>query len=119
MSGSSLSPVVCSRAHVLCTLNVFACIEWCATRIDYMSSMAVSYKRQEMLSLNGPLGSPSICGGVRFANRLSFLCCIFVLFVFVMCLVYAMLSVSLDCPFFIAPSVFSRSFIFYCPFGFL
>jgi hypothetical protein len=30
-----------------------------------------------------------------------------VLFVFVLCLVYPMLPVSLDCPFLIAPSVFS------------
>jgi hypothetical protein len=35
------------------------------------------------------------------------LCCGFVLFVFTLCLVYPMLSVSLDCPFLIAPSVFS------------
>jgi len=34
----------------------------------------------------------------------------FVLFVFVLCLVYTMLSVSLDCPFLIAPSV-SLTFI--------
>jgi len=36
------------------------------------------------------------------------LCCVFALFVFVLCLVYAMLPVSLYCPFFIAPSVFSN-----------
>ena len=33
----------------------------------------------------------------------------FVLFVFVMCLVYTMLPVSLDCPFLIASSVFSNA----------
>jgi hypothetical protein len=37
------------------------------------------------------------------------LCCVFVLFV--LCLVYPMLPVSLDCPFLIAPSV-SLTFIF-------
>ena len=52
MSGSFLPPVVCSRTDVLCTFVVFACIEWCPTRIDYMSRMAVSYRRQEMLTLN-------------------------------------------------------------------
>jgi hypothetical protein len=36
------------------------------------------------------------------------LCCVFVLFVFVLCLVYPMFPVSLDCPFLIAPSVFSN-----------
>ena len=33
MFGSSLPPVVCGRAHVLFTLNVFACAEWCQTHI--------------------------------------------------------------------------------------
>ena len=57
--------------------------------------MAASYK--EMLALNERMGSPPICGGFRIANRFSFV--FFVLFAFVMCLVYAMLPVSLDCPF--------------------
>ena len=39
------------------------------------------------------------------------LCCIFVLFYFVLCLVYPMLPVSLDCPFLIAPSVFSNVYL--------
>ena len=44
-----------------------------------------------------------------FFNRLlSQLCCSFlVLVVFALCLVYPMLSVSSDCPFLIAPPVFS------------
>jgi hypothetical protein len=33
MFGSSLAPVVCKRAHVLFTLCVFACVEWCLTHI--------------------------------------------------------------------------------------
>jgi hypothetical protein len=39
------------------------------------------------------------------------LCCAFALFVFVLCLVYPMLPVSLDCPFWIAPSVFSNGYM--------
>ena len=35
------------------------------------------------------------------------LCCVFVLFVFVLCLVYSILSAYLDCPFLIVPSIFS------------
>jgi hypothetical protein len=31
------------------------------------------------------------------------LCCVFALFAFVLCLVYQMLPVSLDCPFLIVP----------------
>jgi hypothetical protein len=38
------------------------------------------------------------------------LCCVFVLFVFVLYFVCPMLSVSLNCPFLIAPSVFSNCF---------
>jgi hypothetical protein len=34
--------------------------------------------------------------------------CVYFLFFFVLCLVYTMLPVSLDCPFLIAPSVFSN-----------
>ena len=41
-------------------------------------------------------------GGVQ-----HILCCVFVLFVFTLCLVYQMLPVSLDSPFVIVPSVFS------------
>ena len=37
----------------------------------------------------------------------------FCLFVFVLCFVYQVLSVSLDCPFLIAPSVFSDVYFIY------
>jgi hypothetical protein len=33
MFGSSLPPVVCKRAHVLLTLFVYACGEWCTTHV--------------------------------------------------------------------------------------
>ena len=33
MFGSSLPPVFCKRAHILFTLFVFACVEWCPTDI--------------------------------------------------------------------------------------
>ena len=43
---------------------------------------------------------------------LSVFCVVFfVLFVFVLCLMYPMLPVSLDCPFLIAPSVFSSLYL--------
>jgi hypothetical protein len=48
-----------------------------------------------------------VCGGVQ-----HILCCVFALFVFVLCLVYPIWPVSLDCPFFIATSVFS---VFFSP----
>ena len=43
----------------------------------------------------------------------SFLCCVFSLFVFVMCLVYPLLPMSLGCPFFISPSVFSSVYLYH------
>jgi hypothetical protein len=50
------------------------------------------------------------CDGVQ-----HILCCVFVF----PRLVYPMLPVSLDCPFLIAPSVFSGLYFFDCPFGIL
>ena len=52
-----------------------------------------------------------VLSGVRVDHLLEFLCCFFLLFIFVLCLVYPMLSVSLDCLFLIAPSVFSDDFV--------
>ena len=66
MFGSSLPPVVCRKAHVLYTLFVSVCAQWCPTYIA-----------------------------------------LYFCFVFLR-LVYPMLSVSLDCPFMIAPLVFSN-----------
>ena len=63
----------------------------------------VSYKRQELLTIRKYLGSLPVFGGVRIAQLISFC----VLFVFVLCLVWLMLPVSLDCPFLIAPAVSS------------
>jgi hypothetical protein len=39
------------------------------------------------------------------------LCRVFALFVFVLCLVYPMLAVSLDCSFLITPLVFSNVYL--------
>jgi hypothetical protein len=52
----------------------------------------------------------------RVANLFSFLCVCFVclfacLFVFVLCLVYPMSPLSLDCPFVIGPSVLSHVYL--------
>jgi len=57
----------------------------------------------------------TVFSGVRVDHLFSFLCCVLflfccVLFVFVLCLVCPMLSVSLGCPFLIAPSVFSKAY---------
>ena len=51
-------------------------------------------------------------GGVRVAHLFSFLCCVFILSVFVLCPVWPMLPVSLDCPFFVVLLVFSNVYLF-------
>ena len=75
-----------------------------------MSNM--SYKRQELLTLCEHMGSPPVFGGVRVAHLFfSFLCVVFfVLSGIALCSVYPMLPVSLDCPFFINPSVFCNDY---------
>jgi len=57
-----------------------------------------SYRRKELFTIHENL-----------ARSPCFLCC--VLFVYVMCLVYPLLPVSLDCPLLIAPSVFSYVYL--------
>ena len=72
-----------------------------------------------------------VFGEVHFAHLFSFLCCVFcvclssscvlcfvclrpvscVLFVFVLCLVYSMFPVSLDCLYLIAPSALSSVYL--------
>ena len=65
-----------------------------------------------MFALRGRLlGSHPVFDGVRVAYRFSFLCCVFVLFVFVLSFVYPLLTYSLNCPFLIAPSVFSNVYV--------
>ena len=50
-------------------------------------------------------------GGVHVVHLLSLLCCGFVF----VCLVYPVLLVSLDCPFLVAPPVFSNVYIAFMP----
>jgi hypothetical protein len=61
----------------------------------------VSYKRKILLGLRGPPSSLMVFDGVRVAHLFLFFCVVlfFVcfVFVFVLCLVYPILSVSLDC----------------------
>jgi hypothetical protein len=72
--------------------------------------MTVSYNKQEILTLCEHLCSPPRFFGVCVAHLFTFLCWVmfFVLFVFVLCLVYPILPVSLHCSFLITPLVFSN-----------
>ena len=62
-------------------------------------------KRQKLLTSCEHLPSlPShFVGGIPVAHHCSFLCCVFVMFVFVFCLVCQLVPLSLDCPYLIAP----------------
>ena len=66
------------------------------------------YKKQELITLREHMGSPQVFGGVRVTHLFRLLCvlCFCALFVFVLCLVRAMLPMSLDCPFLVVQSVF-------------
>jgi hypothetical protein len=66
----------------------------------------MSYKKQEQLIIRRHLGSLHVLGRVRVAHDFSLLCCVFALFVYVLCIVCPMLAVSQDCPFLITSSVF-------------
>jgi hypothetical protein len=52
-----------------------------------------------------------IVGEIRVAHLLSFLYCVFALFIFVQCLEYPIFSVSLDCSFLISLSIFSNVYL--------
>ena len=68
----------------------------------------VSYKRQQLLALREHLASPPVLVGSVLLISLVSCVVFFPLFVLVLCLVYPMLPVSLDCPFLIAHSGFSN-----------
>ena len=69
--------------------------------------MVVSCERRGLLINRGCLDTPPVFGGVHVVHLFRFLCCVLLLFVFILCLMCPVLTVSLDCPFFIAPSGFS------------
>jgi hypothetical protein len=72
---------------------VSLCISVSNTSLTIWIMGLVPYKRQELITLRELL----VFGEVRIAHLFSFLCCVFVLLVFVLFLVYSMLPVSLDC----------------------
>jgi len=84
---SSLSPAFCRRGRVIFMSFVFICVQWCPTRLNYMSNMArVSYETDIVYPSRAHVFT-SVFGGVRVANRFSFMCCVlcFVCFRLVSC----------------------------------
>ena len=83
------------------------------TGLDYMSNTTSVLQEAVTADRSRTSGfTPDCFGGVRVTHQFIFLCCvacfIICLFVFVLSLVYSMLSVLHQCPFLIAPSVFSN-----------
>jgi hypothetical protein len=69
-------------------------------------------KRQELLTPRGHRGSLPAFGGICAAHLFRFLCCVlFFCLSSSRVLSIQILSVSLDCPFLISPSVFSNVYI--------
>jgi hypothetical protein len=69
MFGSSLPPVVCRKAHVLITLFVFVCAQWCPTHIVFCFWSVFLLLVYPMLpiSLDFPfLIAPSVFSNVYF-----------------------------------------------------
>ena len=96
--------LVCRRACVLfMLLFLFVAYRNVQYALTIWATCRVSYKGHELLTLREHLGWPPVFCGVCVSHLLfSFLCCVFFsLFVFIVCLVHPMLSVSL-----IAPSFF-------------
>jgi hypothetical protein len=74
----------------------------------------MSYTWQELLALRWHWGSLLTFRGICAAHLFRFLCCVLWFFFFLSssrALSIQMLSVSLDCPFLISPSVFSSVYI--------
>ena len=79
---------------------------------DSERRVSIKIKTHRLIYQNTILGSPPVFGGVRVARVFSSFCVVFVvLIVFILCLVYPMLSVCLDClhPVSCLPSVVSVS----------
>jgi len=70
-----------------------------------------SCERHALLTVHEHLSSHPVFGGVPVGHLFSFLCCVFVLFAFVLCRVYSIMPVSLDCPFLISRSVFLNVYL--------
>jgi len=122
MFGSSLPHVVCRSAHVLLYfLLKYSDIQhfvlsyvftfWvpcCDVRYDFfINTMFGSSLYLQLFALWFLRVVEFLMRSVLFII-LVFSVVFFVLFVFVLCLVYLMLPVSLDCPFLIVTSVFSN-----------
>ena len=83
----------------LCCL--FYCVEWCLVFLEQPGGCLI--RCNNCLPYASTWILPQFFGEVRVTNLFSLLCCVMfyvlsVLFIFILCVVYPMLTVSLDCP---------------------
>ena len=110
-TGVGLSKFHCTdNAHLKVSTRRSVSDMWVMYKPTSYNQWRVSYKRQELLSLREHIHdhgfTPSVWWGLYCSSCYFSVLYFCALFVFVLCLVYLMLPVSLDCPFVIAPSVF-------------
>ena len=111
VSTSVLSPLTFVNAYF------FICFLFYHSRLSMnvfhsLTDLQVSNKNQELFTLRQHLMLLPVFGGDRVARSFQFsVYC--ALFAFFLCLVCPMLSVSLDCPFLIAPLVFSNVYLYW------
>ena len=114
MFGSSWPPTIVSWwADFIFIVFVYSGVQHVWT---WWVTWRVSCKRQKLLNLCEHLGSPPYLVGSVLLIFLVFCVVVFFLVVFIMCLVYPMLSLSLYCPFLIAPSVFYNFLLMWASF---
>jgi len=73
---------------ILVKINLLYFIRWVRLYLQLFVGMIISYLRH-------------ICFVCVYSGVQKICCCVFVLFIFVLCLVFPMLPVSMDCPFLI------------------
>jgi hypothetical protein len=101
--------VVFWGTNVIFILCLFGCAYWCPTHLDYMNSMAVVL--WEVCTAYRSWVHTQFLVGSLLVIFLVFCVVFFVLFAFVLCRVYPIMPVSLDCPFLIARSVFPNIYL--------
>jgi hypothetical protein len=107
MFGSSLPLVVCRRADVLFMLFVLICVVSNTSWIYELHGRRLKRGRNCL-----PIFASTWVHSLFWSMVLMFLVfCVLFCFVFILCVVYPMLPVSLHCPSLIAPSVFSNIYL--------
>ena len=107
-------PCCSSFQFFVLSYYIFVCV---FTFWDPCCDVRYDFDMKTMFDWSLPPVDPGIMSYLRYLFLFAHsgiqhtFCCVFVLFVFILCLVYPMLPVYLDCSFLIAPYVFSNVYI--------